>query len=231
MPGHSRFQSAGLAASMQSINRGYDNPGFHPGLYDKLTETTHQLKGRPLYVCKRPDYYRLADYFDIVGKTRTGEWVVRPRPSVPNKPKRWSQRKNKNSADKKRQENGHAAAVINTPFGQASRVPTRYLSGSHINHAHEERGVDNPVFIAPQAHRQFTSLPRLDRYDLTGKRRQPNADREHHQPQGKKVERSDSKNSNLDERLYAAVMKKHALPQSNEAVCDRPPLHWPLSLQ
>lgn len=213
---------------------------FHQSLYEKLTDTIHEHKGRPLYVCKREDYFSRADYFDIIGKTRVGDWLVRPRANIPNKPKR------KNNSSKKRKappkpsnhspnnedigkprdqdvqyrSNGFlnrpgAAGVITTPFGAAERVPARYLSGSALERS------DN---FEPR----FTSLPRdgkLKSSHLNGHmvRRQTSmgaADQSNNRDNSSN--NTAAAQQQLDEHLYAQVMKKNALNGGIQQAADVP---------
>lgn len=221
-----------LATSSQSIYRPNGDVmddtrashAFVSKLYENLIDTIHEHKGRPLYLCKRSDYSKSADYFDIIGRTRVGDWLIRPRPNVPDRPrKRGSKKRQAPKANVDRMANGGnqpssnggpaangrpavrkgGQGLIATPFGAASRMPTRYLSGSNL-------AMNNPAYEQPM----YTSLPRdLDR------QRQYRHDRPAHQP-------SHQSGAKMDERLYSQVLKKHDLPNASPIISERKVL-WP----
>lgn len=214
-----------LATSSQSIYypngdvmgdaRPRTSHSFFTKLYSNLIDTIHEHKGRPLYLCKRSDYSKVSEYFDIIGRTRVGDWLVRPRPNVPNRPRKRNSKKRpapKPNADRlltgthhQSSANGGLAShqtgqsVITTPFGAAERMPTRYLSGSNIfmGNAADER-------------QMYTSLPR----DLEQQR-------QHFHNERAFRESMVNGGKGMNERLYTQVLKKHDLPYQSPVVSER----------
>lgn len=233
-----RFESSQrLAMSSQSLNyqaggdsANHNTLAFHQSLYEKLTDTIHEHKGRPLYLCKREDYFSRADYFDIIGKSRMGDWLVRPRANIPNRPKRKSKKRKAPSKPNNNQSNNShnsrenkqyrsngflnrpgAGGVITTPFGAASRVPPRYLSGSAL-----ERNSDN-------YEQRYTSLPRdgkLHSSQLNGHM----VKRQTSMSAADQTSRDNQRavQQQLDEHMYAQVMKKNALNGDIQQAADIP---------
>ena len=248
-----RYDHHRLAMSTQSLNyqvgeaANQNTLAIHQSLYEKLTDTIHEHKGRPLYVCKREDYFSRADYFDIIGKTRMGDWLVRPRANIPNRPKRKNNSSKKRTAPPKPSGTPHmsdniakpqdrdiqyrangflnrpgapGAGVITTPFGAAERMPTRYLSGSALDRS------DN---FEPR----YTSLPRdgkLKSSHLNGHmvRRQTSmggADqvtRDNNNVSSSNNKTVQQQQQQLDEHMYAQVMKKNALNGDIQQASDVP---------
>lgn len=213
-PTFSEVNQPRLTASTPSLNYepgaprgqgGSDRHALFKRLYEHLTDTIHESQGRPLYLCKRANYPNLSNYFDIVGKSRDGDWLVRPRPNVPNRPKKGSKKKQAPKPEAARKNNSYdnkfssdinggfmlrrpGSGVITTPFGAAERVPSRYLSGSQLDRMQPEGSL----------YPQYTSLPR------DGQLRQSDLVKQ--------------QNNELDEKLYAKVVKKHNIDGSQSPV-------------
>jgi len=198
-----------LSQSTQSISD--ESQALYHSFYSKLVDTIHTHSGRPLYLCKRQDYRgMLADHFDIIGKSRLGDWLVKPKSNVPNRPKRPSKKpkapKSSNSQNSKTgsyndRENafiarpvgggGGSSGMIATPFGAAERMPRYYFGGSNLSRSNSN--------VEPH----YSSLPRTDVHGS------PYKDK-------KMVKRQTSmgavdRQQKFDEKTYAKVMQKNAL--------------------
>lgn len=209
-----------LAGSTQSMT--HESQSLIHTLYDRLTDTVHERDGRPLYLCRRETYHgQLADHFDIAGKTRSGDWLVRPRGNVPDRPRKRSSKKQK--APKPANENSNvqrsnsylvrqggrpAPSMITTPFGAAERLPSRYLSGNHIDRTNNYEP-------------QFTSLPRDSKINNHSNPAKPAARRQGSAASEDK-DSSRRRQERLDEKAYEEVMKKNAINRREAAVVNNP---------